>query len=236
MKIYVISLKRSPERRQRAIEQMASHDIDFEFFDAVDGQLEHPLFADYDYKKCLWLTSGKMPTRGELGCYASHYLLWMHSIAINQPIVVLEDDVVLHPSFKNTIDMIGEDIEKYGFIRLEPVRRGKKKQVLTHGNYTISMMEDNFGGAGGYAISPISAAKLIKHRWSLPVDCFIGLAYLHNMTSYVIEPCIVDHDEVMPTTVQSGFSKAAWYRKPSRELYTFYKKIMIKFAYLKNSN
>lgn len=31
MKIYVISLKRSPARRQRVIEQMASHGVDFEF-------------------------------------------------------------------------------------------------------------------------------------------------------------------------------------------------------------
>ena len=235
MKIYVISLKRSPARRQRVIEQMASHGVDFEFFDAVDGQFEHPLFADYNYKKCLWLTSGKMPTRGEMGCYASHYLLWMHSVAINQSIVVLEDDAILLPSFKKTINMIADDVNKLGFIRLEPVIRGKTQLVSVRENYKILMMEDNFGGMRGYAISPKSAAKLIKHRWSLPVDCFVGLAYLHNMTSYAIEPSIVAHDEVVPTTVQLGFSKTAWYRKPSRELYTLYKKIMIKLAYLRKT-
>lgn len=233
MKVCVISLKRSSERRQNMIEQMAAHGVDFEFFDAVDGQLEHPLFTDYDYKKCLWLTSGKMPTRGEMGCYGSHYLLWMHCVAINQPIVVLEDDVILQPAFKNTISMLSEAITHFEFIRLEPLRKGKEKQVLTRAEYSISIMEDNFNGAVGYAISPCAAAKLIKHRWSLPVDCFIGLSYLHNMTSYVINPSIISFDAVVPTTVQSGFSKTAWYRKPSRELYTFYKKLMIKFSYMR---
>lgn len=66
-----------------------------------------------------------MPTRGEMGCYASHYLLWMHSVAINQSIVVLEDDAILLPSFKKTINMIADDVNKFGFIRLEPVIRGK---------------------------------------------------------------------------------------------------------------
>ena len=55
------------------------------------------------------------------------------------------------------------------------------------------------------------------------------------MTSYAIEPSIVAHDEVVPTTVQLGFSKTAWYRKPNRELYTLYKKIMIKLAYLRKT-
>ncbi len=51
MKVYVISLVRSKYRRQRITEQMASYGIEFEFFDAVDGKLENPLFTDYDYKK-----------------------------------------------------------------------------------------------------------------------------------------------------------------------------------------
>lgn len=231
MNIYVISLARSQERRQRMIEHMAVHNVEFEFFDAVDGQYDHPLFVDYDYKKRLWLTSGKMPTRGEMGCYASHYLLWTHCVTINQPIVVLEDDVVLDPLFKRTISEIESEVMKLGFVRLEPHIRGKKIEVLKSNGNSFLMMEDNFGGAVGYAITPHAAAKLIKHRWSFPVDCFIGLPYLHGMTSFVIEPSIVQHYEFSKTIVQSGYKKTAWYRKPTREIYTLYKKTRVKLTY-----
>lgn len=232
MKIYVISLKRSHDRRQRMMEHMASHGIEFEFFDAVDGQFDHPLFSDYDYKKRLWLTSGKMPTRGEMGCYASHYLLWMHCINTNQPIVVLEDDVILKSSFKKIVSNIMGDVVQLGFVRLEPLVRGKKHECLNRVDNTFFIMENNFNGTRGYAIAPSAAAKLIKHRWSLPVDCFIGLPYLHDMTSFVIEPSIIEHDEIIPTTVQIGFSKTAWYRKPTRELYSLYKKARLKLTYM----
>lgn len=232
MKVYVISLVRSKYRRQRITEQMASYGIEFEFFDAVDGKLENPLFTDYDYKKCLWLTSGKMPTRGEIGCYGSHYLLWLRCVSLNQPIVVLEDDVILSESFKDIIKRIREDVEQCGFVRLEPVVRGRLHTVIDKDEYKISLMEDNFGGARGYAISPSSASKLIKHRWSVPVDCFIGLQYLHGMKSFVIFPSLIIHNEKMETTVQTGFSLTHWYRKPTREFYSLYKKIRIKIAFI----
>lgn len=232
MKIYVISLTRSQERRQRMIEQMASHGIDFEFFDAVDGNFESPLFTDYFYNKCLWFTSGKMPTRGEMGCYGSHYLLWLKSVSLNQSIVVIEDDVIFTASFKDIVYKIKDDVDKCGFIRLESVIRGRTESFLDRKDYKIFLMEDNFGGARGYAISPKSASRLIKHRWFLPVDCYIGLQYFHGVNSFVIEPAVIVHDEAIETTVQIGFCQTPWYRKPTRELYSLYKKIRIKWAYL----
>ncbi|HHQ4553775.1 TPA: glycosyltransferase family 25 protein [Aeromonas veronii] len=234
MNVYVISLARSQERRQRIINHMGDHGIAFEFFDAVDGKLEHPLFSDYDYKKCLWLTSGKMPTRGEMGCYGSHYLLWLHCVASNQPIVVIEDDVILNESFKKIIFKIKEDVERFGFVRLEPSEWGRNEVVTERDNYKISLMENNCNGARGYAISPKSASKLIKHRWSLPVDCFIGLSYLHGVNSYVVEPSVICHGQAIETTVQVGFSQTSWYRKPTREVYSLYKKIRIKLTYKKS--
>ena len=82
MKVFVISLKRSPDRRRYIEKQLDDLNIKFEFFDAVDGRAEppHPLFENYNYAKRLWLTSGRMPSKGELVVYGSHYLLWLKSI------------------------------------------------------------------------------------------------------------------------------------------------------------
>lgn len=233
MKIFIINLKRSVERRQHADATMAAQNVDYSFFDAVDGNQAHPLFNDYDYKKRLWLTSGKMPSKGELGCYASHYLLWMKCISLNEPIIILEDDFIIKENFHEHMDLLEQKTREYGFLRIQAPIRGKMHLVDSGEKHSIHLMEDNFGGAVGYTISPQAAANLVKHRWSLPVDCYIGLPFIHGISSFLYEPSIIEPNYESPTTVQTGMSASKWYRKPSRELYSLYKKIMLSFCFNK---
>ena len=46
MKVFVISLKRSTERRAAIVERMTQAGVNFEFFDAVDGQEKGFLYSD----------------------------------------------------------------------------------------------------------------------------------------------------------------------------------------------
>ncbi|HGF7203284.1 TPA: glycosyltransferase family 25 protein, partial [Vibrio cholerae] len=208
MKIYVISLKNSLDRRASIEQQMTSHGLKFEFFDAIDGRIDppHPLFANYDYTKRLWLTSGKMPMRGELGCYASHYLLWQKCVELNAPIVVLEDDAQILPSFVNYFSTIKVKTQEYGFLRLEEAyERSRLFLQEKANNFEISFLTNNFGGARAYSLSPASAKKLIKgsHRWSMPVDNYMGSLYLHNMPSFLFSPHVVENPESFETTFQN---------------------------------
>lgn len=236
MKVFIINLKRSQDRRNHIKKIMDSQNIEYSFFDAIDGHIEHPLFSDYNYIKRLWLTSGKAPTKGEMGCYASHYLLWMKCIAINEPILILEDDVILKENFRTHLSILHSKTKEYGFIRIQPGIRGRTHCVYDDKSCKIHLMEDNFGGAVGYTISPIAASKLIKHRWSLPVDCYIGLPFIHGVSSFLYEPSIIEPNYNSPTTVQNGINPSVWYRKPSRELYSLYKKIMLKIIFNGNAN
>lgn len=235
MKIFIINLKRSVERRQNADAKMAAQNVDYSFFDAVDGNQDHPLFNDYDYKKRLWLTSGKMPSKGELGCYASHYLLWMKCISLNEPIIILEDDFIIKENFHEHMDLLEQKTREYGFLRIQAPIRGRMHLVDSGAKHSIHLMEDNFGLTGGYAISPQAASALIKHRWSLPVDCFIGLPFIHGVASFIYEPYIIEQTSDFPTTIQTSMPSSKWYRKPTRELYSIYKKIMISFYFNKTT-
>ncbi|WP_217564205.1 glycosyltransferase family 25 protein [Vibrio cholerae] len=236
MKIYVISLKNSLDRRASIEQQMASHGLKFEFFDAIDGRVDppHPLFANYDYTKRLWLTSGKMPMRGELGCYASHYLLWQKCVELNAPIVVLEDDAQILPSFVNYFSTIKVKTQEYGFLRLEEAyERSRLFLKEKANNFEISFLTNNFGGARAYSLSPASAKKLIKgsHRWSMPVDNYMGSLYLHNMPSFLFSPHVVENPESFETTFQNEVQLGApLYRKPTRELYSLYRNIRMALA------
>ncbi|RTZ14646.1 glycosyltransferase family 25 protein [Vibrio aquaticus] len=231
MKVFVISLKRSPERREYIKKQLDDLGVEFEFFDAVDGRAEppHPLFENYHYKKRLWLTSGRMPSKGELGCYGSHYLLWQRCVELDEPILIIEDDSEVQPRFKDLLPLISEKVLEYGFLRLEPeTHKCTLYEKEKAENYSISFMSNNFGGTRSYAIEPMAAKKLLvqSERWCMPVDNYIGSIYLHDMPSYILSPFIVENPEEFGTTIQLGEeSKAEWYRKPLRELYSIYRKV-----------
>lgn len=233
-KIHVISLLRSQDRRDNVSRHMAERQLDFTFFDAVDGRIGKPALAnDYDYKKRLWLTSGKMPSSGEVGCYASHYSLWLKCIALGYPIVVCEDDIELNQNASVIVEKALEKAEKYGFVRLEAFEhKGEHTKIEQEEEFTLSLMEDNYGGLRAYAISPNAAQCLIKHRWCLPVDCFVGATYIHGQYSYQLSPCLVVKHGKHDSTIQiADGNKTAFYRKPTRELYSAYKNFMLRRMY-----
>ena len=234
MKVFVISLKRSEERRKVVLERFNELGLEFEFFDAIDGRAEpaHPLFGNYDFNKRLWLTSGRFPSKGELGCYASHYLLWQKCVELNEPILVVEDDSYIRDDIVSMFSLIKDKVIDYGFLRLE--KESNKCHLFSkesEDNYQISFMSDNFEGTRSYAISPHSASLLISGsaRWCMPVDNYIGSLYLHKMPSYILKPEVIENNpEDFDTTIQLGEeNKAKWYRKPTRELYSLYRKFVM---------
>ncbi|MEI8608452.1 glycosyltransferase family 25 protein [Enterovibrio sp. Hal110] len=227
-KVYVISLKGSIERRDKVAKEMAEKKIVFTFFDAVDGRVSVPELAiDYDYRKRLWLTSGYMPSKGELGCYASHYSLWIKCLELGEPIIVCEDDITLSDDAASILALANEKVQGYGFIRLESIEPNGEYIPVEHlESGTINLMKDNYGGTRAYAISPKAALRFVKHRWCYPVDCFIGANFIHGQYSYQMEPHFVKtHGEDCSTVQDAKRNRTPIYRKLSRELYTLYKKI-----------
>ncbi|OXS14607.1 glycosyl transferase [Zobellella denitrificans] len=229
MPVFVISLKRSQDRREYIAAQFEREKVSFEFFDAVDGSdKNNPLLKRYNYAKRLWLTSGKMPTNGEIGCYASHYSLWQKCVDMAQPIVVVEDDATICPHAAQTLALVAEKIQQYGFLRMESVIRGENTLMEEGVHYRIGRMSDNFGGTRAYAIAPWAAQKLLNgsESWSMPVDNYIGAAYFHGMESYHLHPEFAEDTNAFDTTIQFYEKvKAPLYRKPSRELYTLYRQL-----------
>ncbi len=78
-----------------------------EFYDAQSMLKSDWFHSDYCYQELL---------PQELGCYLSHYLLWKECVKLNQPVVILEDDVTLESNFMQAL----EDCLKspFDFVRL----------------------------------------------------------------------------------------------------------------------
>lgn len=101
--IFVVNLKRSPERRQRIEKEMSNNHffkgINFDFIEAVDGQtitLENePLLKEVKIvEKWKEPYMGRHITKGEVGCALSHYKIWKKMVDESiDNVLVLEDDI-----------------------------------------------------------------------------------------------------------------------------------------------
>ena len=115
--IYVINLPASADRRVSMERQAAALGLRFRFFEAVNGRQPHPLFGHVAEKKRL-LRKGRPFRPGEMGCWASHYLLWQHCVEGGVPIIVLEDDIVLDPRLPEVLQALPALPEDVGYFRL----------------------------------------------------------------------------------------------------------------------
>ncbi len=116
--VYIISLKES--QRRLDTEKLVSESNEkfkgrcvFQIFDAISPKHEdfekfiQELYDAQSMLKSDWFHSDWC--RGELlpqefGCYLSHYLLWKECVKLNQPVVILEDDVTLESNFMQALE------------------------------------------------------------------------------------------------------------------------------------
>ncbi len=128
--VYIISLKESQRRLDTEKLVLESNEkfkgrCVFQIFDAISPKHEdfekfiQELYDAQSMLKSDWFHSDYcyqelLPQ--EFGCYLSHYLLWKECVKLNQPIVILEDDVTLESHFMQAL----EDCLKspFDFVRL----------------------------------------------------------------------------------------------------------------------
>jgi hypothetical protein len=105
MKVRVINLPHREDRRKAFTKanETKLHWKDWEFVDAVDGsKLNYDLLTkmgfdtDHNWRDPI-LKRGL--TWGEVGCFLSHWRLWEEVVESDEPMLILEDDAVLHEDF-----------------------------------------------------------------------------------------------------------------------------------------
>ncbi|MCQ2845931.1 glycosyltransferase family 25 protein [Helicobacter pylori] len=128
--VYIISLKESQRRLDTEKLVLESNEkfkgrCVFQIFDAISPKhqdfekLVQELYDSSSLLKSDWFHSDycyKELLPQEFGCYLSHYLLWKECVKLNQPVVILEDDVMLESHFMQAL----EDCLKspFDFVRL----------------------------------------------------------------------------------------------------------------------
>ncbi|WP_041594922.1 glycosyltransferase family 25 protein [Helicobacter cetorum] len=159
---------------------------------------ENSAYALKDFFYAL-MHCGKRMGFGELGCYASHYLLWQKCVKLNEAICILEDDVSLKEHFKESLEFCKEHINELGYIRLMHLEENvAKKKTSIKGVSKILHFKDGIG-TQGYVLAPKAAHQLLKYsakKWVMPIDCVMDRYYWHGVKNYVLEEFAITCDEI----------------------------------------
>lgn len=200
--VVVISLIDSHTRRAHMAEQLACAGVTFRFFDA-ERVRDFP--ETYDAVARI-KTYGNHLTLGELGCYDSHYRIWLALAASNDDIwCVLEDDVELTPDFAQRLSHALDVSTPWGILRLS--------EGGAAGAWCVGVMPDGTalhdhrkqpGGTQGYLIRRDAALALLPFARSIvhPVDDMLNRNWEHGVRMLSLSPDIIVHrNDVLGTTI-----------------------------------
>lgn len=186
--VRVISLAGSTERRASMTAQLdAVPGLDWAFHDAATAL---PPFLRHDGTTTRRLLARDL-TRGELGCFASHAILWReHAAAADDAVmVVLEDDVMIDPQFLAALPVFAARLPNAGLVRLYAKAPAPATIVgFVHGRHIVRYR----GGAYGtqaYLLRPTAARALARITTVVrPVDDEMDRFWQHSVPSLGVHP------------------------------------------------
>lgn len=199
MRTFVINLARSPDRMQAMDDQLRRLGIPYERFAAIDGQGTDaaPFLprVGTDRRKAMALTPG------EVGCFASHWLLWQRCAEGNEAFLILEDDLILEPAFPEALRAAADAISAgRRLVRLYAFYRRKYWTIgpLGHG-YSLVRYVKGPKGMQAYMLCPDAAQRLVSAAsvWREPVDFFLDRYWVHGIPPLGVLPVRVDHAPVV---------------------------------------
>lgn len=215
--IYVINLASSLDRKKNIQAQLTKLGLQPHFFSAINGHTEqHPLFSMYDDQLSKKYRE-KSLSKGQIGCYASHYLMWQKCVDLDHPLIIIEDDALIHSEpFLEFIEKTSTLDKKYECIRLFSNKRKNYCSEVEQQLSSTSICKFNKGhmSATGYFLTPNGAKKLLQHsqRWYMAVDIYMDRFWVNKVECFGTIPACLTNDPIFDSDIGYG-------KKPPRKLF-----------------
>lgn len=188
--VAVISLASATARREGFAARAGEAGIDWRFFDACT---DRPKGLTLDEAAVL-RHKGRALTRGEVGCYASHWSIWREMMERGTPqMIVLEDDVVVDWAYLRRLAATDLATEGIDYLRLYAKRptfqRMIRKDFLQHSRSVAELIGLAYG-TQGYAITLAGAQRLVAHMSVIerPVDDGMDRSWAHGLPNFALFP------------------------------------------------
>lgn len=187
--IYLVNLKRRPDRLQRMQACFEELGIDYKLIEAVDGkQLTKNYLEALDIKQCANYKdpySGRDLTYGEIGCFMSHYKIWEDVVQnSHQKVIVFEDDIRFETFFKIALNNVMIDLHNSGVDNWDMIYLGRKrlrKDLEPTVKDTVNLVWPSYSyWTLSYILSISGAQKLLNQRplnRLVPVDEYLPIMF-----------------------------------------------------------
>uniref|UniRef100_A0A8C2KMG4 procollagen galactosyltransferase n=1 Tax=Cyprinus carpio TaxID=7962 RepID=A0A8C2KMG4_CYPCA len=196
--VFMINLLRRSDRRERMLRTLYEQEIACKITAAVDGKALNasqikamgiqmlPGYSDPYH--------GRPLTKGELGCFLSHYNIWTEIVDRGlKASLVIEDDLRFEVFFKRRLQNLMEEIESQR-LDWDLIYIGRKRMQVDRPEKSVprihNLVEADYSyWTLGYMISLSGAQKLLRAeplRKMLPVDEFLPVMYnKHPIEDYM---------------------------------------------------
>ena len=183
MKAFVIGLSRIPtsiKSAEATLNTLRSYGLDAQHWEGTYGHeaaenfaKEGRVLADRSFKGLPvdddYRNSCMRP--GVMGCFHSRYRLWKHCVALNEPILIFEDDVIFERGY---IPVEWRDVLLLATgksVYLQDFYAEKLYRPIGPA-YAVGFKGKVMPGAVGYGLTPAGAAKLTEYYKTifLPAD------------------------------------------------------------------
>ncbi|KAF7690961.1 procollagen galactosyltransferase 1 [Silurus meridionalis] len=196
--VFMINLQRRADRRVRMLRALRLQGIDCKIMPAVDGKAMNvseihsmgihmlPGYSDPYH--------GRPLTKGELGCFLSHYNIWKEIAERGlKTSLVIEDDLRFEIFFKRRLKNLMSEVEREG-LDWDLIYIGRKRMQVDHPEKAVpnihNLVEADYSyWTLGYMMSLQGAKKLLKAeplKKMLPVDEFLPVMFnKHPVSDYM---------------------------------------------------
>uniref|UniRef100_UPI00358E79BF procollagen galactosyltransferase 1-like n=1 Tax=Myxine glutinosa TaxID=7769 RepID=UPI00358E79BF len=187
--IFVINLIRRPDRRRYMLHALQEQSISCKLVDAVDGATLNK--STMDTLGISMLQSYEDPysdrpiTKGEVGCFLSHYKVWQEVVSRGlQFVLVLEDDVRFELFFRRRLVHLMRDIDQAN-LEWDLIYLGRKKMELDFPEMAVNNVKYLVRAGYSYwtlvyVLSQSGARKLLSGNplgRILPVDEYLPIMF-----------------------------------------------------------
>ena len=207
MKTYVISLKRSTDRKIAFDKNNSKYMGSYIYYDAIDGKT----IDISQLKSAMFTKNSTNYSSGAVGCALSHLNLWKKCIEINKPILIMEDDVIVSYEFTKHLDTVMQMLPEnwdilqlsYNFDSVLSFNNtsyevcngvfGKKNITSTDIETfvqskiypTIAKLNHSFG-TSAYVINP-KGARILKSKCFPLNNTIVNIPFLNNISCFTID-------------------------------------------------
>lgn len=235
MKVFVISLKHSIERRSRIQKLLDEQGIEFEFFDAIDASVKDFKYSNKRAPNKTLLRLGYHLLDNEVACFASHFCLWEKCIELNEPILILEDNCDLMATISSYQSLFENLVNEHHFIKLFSMFKKKYSPIKKiNTSAEIIYYHDRTCGAQGYLISPYGAMKFVENAQQFiePADNYMEKPWRHGILTYSFKPDLVCRAKIKSTigSNRKNKKKLPLWRKSIIEIIRVYEELQYKIV------